>query len=112
MKNFLFFSALLLVTSGAPLNEQTQKTEIIDLIHPDHQCPALADFPVQIENSVGGLLKNSVAVICGGIIKVGPADFQPQSTCYMFSNNGVSIKFFVKSNFLIFREIKCLKNLK
>ena len=109
---FLLISALLLVTSGAPLNDQTQKTEIIDLIHPDHQCPALADFPVQIENSVGGLLKNSVAVICGGIIKVGPADFQPQSTCYMFSNNGVSRKFFVKTNFLIFREIKCLKNLK
>ena len=79
------------VTTGAPLDETTQTTEIIDLLHPNENCQKLADFPAKIEGANAGFLLNKESttyqiVICGGLAKYGPADFRAEPMCYSFDN--------------------------
>ena len=87
----------MLVTTGAPLDEFTQKTEIIDLLHPEAVCEQPTDFPKQIEGANAGVLLNhrepatSQVVICGGIAKYGPADFRAESICYFLDGEWVCI---------------------
>ena len=80
-----------LVVTGAPLNNDTQTVEIIDLNHPDAICEESDIFPAQIESAVGGLIENSKLIICGGLAKFGPADFRALSKCYQIEKNWVSM---------------------
>ena len=95
LKTTLISTLESLVTTGAPLDEFTQKTEIIDLLHPDAICEKISDFPKQIEGANAGVLLNhrepetSQVVICGGIAKYGPADFRAESICYFLDGDWV-----------------------
>ena len=54
-----------MVTTGFPYSSGVH-TEIVDLNDPDFSCPDLPDFPQKIKDGGGGLLREDLALICGG----------------------------------------------
>jgi hypothetical protein len=55
----------LLVTTG--YNVGSKKTEVFDLMNTTKSCKPLADYPLDtVQLAAGGLLNNSIPLICGG----------------------------------------------
>ena len=56
-----------MVSTGAPRNSATRKTEIIDLLANDGvTCQDIDDYPLEIEHSVASNIASFPVVICGG----------------------------------------------
>ena len=54
-----------MIATGDPLSASV-KTEVIDLADESTSCEALGDYPIQVSDASGGLLKDSQPLICGG----------------------------------------------
>ena len=63
-----FFSAKLLITNGDPNPaEGNQKiSEVVDLSNDESSCNPLKDFPIDLQQACGGLINDSMILICGG----------------------------------------------
>ena len=59
------YLGVMLVVTGWPRSNETQRSEVIDLDRPDYQCESLGDFPIQTYGATGGLI-NGEPLICGG----------------------------------------------
>ena len=53
------------MATGLPY-ENGRKTEILDLGDPTFECTGLQDYPMNVKDGGGGLLKDNVPLICGG----------------------------------------------
>jgi len=53
------------VTTGLPY-ESGIHTEILDLTDPDFKCTGLPDYPLQIKDGGGALIKDDMLLVCGG----------------------------------------------
>lgn len=65
LESDLCFADKILVATGDP-NEESVKTEIIDL---SRQCNAIDEFPnfpQSVEGAIGGMLNHEEAIVCGG----------------------------------------------
>ena len=75
-----FYAGRALVTTGYPYGNGIQ-TEVIDFKNENISCETLPDFPIKLEAATGGLLFNSVPMVCGGL------SFDPKliihSNCYI-----------------------------
>ena len=54
------------VTTGNP-NEESVKTEVLDLGHPENVCSGLPNYPIALEGASGGLLAEKYPMVCGGL---------------------------------------------
>ena len=54
------------MATGSPY-ETSVAVEVFDLVDDSVICEALEDFPVQVAAASGGLINNSVPIICGGL---------------------------------------------
>ena len=64
--NVIIILDAIFVTTGDP-NEESIKTEIIDLGHPENVCSGLPNYPIALEGASGGLLAEKYPVVCGGL---------------------------------------------
>ena len=60
-----FFSAKLLVATGGPWDTSVY-TEVLDLADESIVCDALGDYPIKVLGASGGLVNDSLPLICGG----------------------------------------------
>ena len=65
MRFFIILIAKVLVTTGYPKDAGIH-LEVIALLIPNVICDMLPDFPIEIYVAVGGLINNSLLLICGG----------------------------------------------
>jgi hypothetical protein len=54
-----------LVTTGTPTSTSV-KSEVIDLQDASNICQNLEDYPIQVDDAVGGLLNQGDPLVCGG----------------------------------------------
>ena len=54
-----------MISTGFPSNTSVL-SEVVDLADESITCDALGDFPVQVAAASGGLINNSLPLICGG----------------------------------------------
>ena len=79
-KNLKYLSALTKILVG--VGKGTDSIEIIDLESPDTNCSNLANFPIMVEGSIGGLWTNNTPIICGG-----DNYFDQEQSCHVFQDN-------------------------
>ena len=70
MQRDYFFSAKLLVTTGDnwsnPAEGNQKISEVVDLSNDESSCNPLKDFPIDLQQACGGLINDSMILICGG----------------------------------------------
>jgi hypothetical protein len=71
-----------LVTTGFP-RATSVKSEVIDLEDSSNICQDLADYPIQVEGAVGGLLNQVDPLVCGG-------KYPYTNVCYVVNQPGQS----------------------
>jgi hypothetical protein len=55
-----------LVTTGYTTTNYTRSSEVIDLEDATNICQNLEDYPIQVDDAVGGLLNQGDPLVCGG----------------------------------------------
>ncbi len=76
------------MTTGYPINNHSQTTEIFDLEHPEYSCSGIGDYYARIGNAAGGLLRGRFPLICGG-------NFQSNvrsTNCYVVGNSSIAAR--------------------
>jgi len=65
----------LLITNGAYYEEGNQKiSEVVDLSNDESSCNPLKDFPIDLQAACGGLINDSMILICGGVDPSGASN--------------------------------------
>ena len=68
IKHFLISGSLILLALGWSIdaNERSDLCQVLDT-ESNNSCPDLAQYPIQVQNAVGGLVDDT-PVICGGTV--------------------------------------------
>ena len=84
----------MLVATGdnGPFDDNTRKSEVIDLVDPTKKCQHLPDFPLTTSQGAGGLITNLAngrrALVCSGL-------FSPD--CYIVGDEGDKVEASLKT---------------